>query len=218
MVYYENKTNQPFGLNAEQKYLNHLQNVIHVYDIYKLVEADTEYIDLFARHKIEEVEGWGCRLMFTRPKPGIDHKIDLSVHNAGSGFKRTVDIAFVDIPCRIDKTYYDNVHSTRWVDAIGSMEKVGEIETQVKDNISTEITEDINVEVEKAFSTVSNYRKDDTSFDKVKQVALKEIEPKGNYYEISKVDANDMDTIINFFFSISARFKKRNTIFQKGYI
>lgn len=53
---------KPYGANAEQKYLKHLQNIIHVHDIYKLVEADTKYIDLFARHKIEEVEGWGYRL------------------------------------------------------------------------------------------------------------------------------------------------------------
>jgi len=103
---------KPFGVNAEQKYLEHLAQVIHVQDIYELVQADTEYIDLFANHKIEEVEGWGCRLLFTRPKPGLDHAIDLSVHNANSGFKRTVDIAYVDIPCKIDKVYYDNVHQS----------------------------------------------------------------------------------------------------------
>src|SRR6266487_5831665 len=97
---------KPFGVNAEQKYLSHLQNIIQVQDIYKLVETDNEYIDLFANHQIEEVIGWGCRLLFTRPKRGIDTEIDLSIHNPASGFERTVKMAYVDIPCKIDRTYY----------------------------------------------------------------------------------------------------------------
>lgn len=215
--YYTGNAGTPFGANAEQKYLSHLQNITQIHDIYKLVEADTEYIDLFARHKIEEVEGWGCRLIFTRPKKGIDHAPDLSIHGQNSPFRRTVDIAYIDIPCRIDKTYYDNVQASRWVDAIGDNQKVGEIETQLKDNISTEITEDINVEVENAFRCVANYRKDDDSYNKIAEVINKKLEPKGNYFEVGEHEL-DADTIINFFFAISARFKKRNKIFQKGYI
>lgn len=103
----------PYGVNAEQQYLLHLQNVIHVHDIYKLVEAHNEYVDLFARHKIEAVEGWGCRILFTRPKRGLQQKVGISIHNKDSGFVRTVDIAFVDIPCRIDKLYYDSVQRDR---------------------------------------------------------------------------------------------------------
>jgi hypothetical protein len=95
-----------FGVNAEQKYLQHLTNIIQVQDIYKLVENDNEYIDLFANHQIEEVVGWGCRLLFTQPKKGIDTQIDLSIHNPNSGFERTVKMAYVDIPCKIDRTYY----------------------------------------------------------------------------------------------------------------
>ena len=103
------------------------------------------------------------------------------------------------------------------MDAIGDNQKVGEIETQLKDNLSTEITEDINVEVENAFRMESNYRKDPDSFNKIKDVINKKIEPKGNYFEVKEADI-DADTIINFFFALSARFRKRNTVYQKGYI
>lgn len=209
---------KPFGLNAEQKYLKHLQNIIHIYDIYKLVEADTEYIDLFARHKIEEVEGWGCRLLFTRPKKGIDHAIDLSVHNDKSGFERTVNIAYVDIPCKIDKVYYDNVHHTRWVDALGSPDKVTEVEQQLKDNISAEMSEDINVQVELALCNPANYRKGSgDGWKKPQDVANNILPATGNYYEITYDAAKDMAIILEFVFNISSKFKSRNKVFQKGY-
>ena len=216
--YYTGNPGVAFGINAEQKYLEHLQNITQIHQIYKLVEADTEYIDLFARHKIEEVEGWGCRLVFTRPKKGIDHSPDLSIHNAGSGFKRTVDLAYIDIPCRIDKTYYDNVNASRWVDAIGDNQKVGEIESDLKDNISTEITHDINTEVENAFRLLTNYRQGTgEEYKNIRGIVEKTVMPSGNYFEIEPKDMRDMDLIINFFQVLSSRFKKRNTIFQKGW-
>lgn len=209
---------KPFGVNAEQEYLLHLQNIIHIQHIYKLVEADTEYIDLLANHKIEEVEGWGCRLLFTRPKQGIDHSINLSVHNDASGFVRTVDIAYVDIPCRIDRVYYDNVHQTRWIDALGDNFKILTIETQLKENISTQIADDINDEIENALSDPNNYKKGTgDTYKKAKEIAQGQVMPTGNYYEIKASGANDMNVILDFLFNISSKFRSKNTVFQKGY-
>jgi len=63
------------------------------------------------------------------------------------------------------------------------MSKCGEIEKQLKNNISTEITEDINIEVEDAFCDPSNYRVGDPdTSEKITEIAKGEIEPTGNIY------------------------------------
>ncbi|CAG8594859.1 10408_t:CDS:2 [Ambispora gerdemannii] len=183
---------KPFGLNAKQKYIEHLQNIIHIHDIYKLVGADNEYIDLFTNHKIEE---------------GTDDS---------DTFKRTLDIAYVDIPCRIDKVYYDMVQESRFIDAIGNPAKVSEIGTQLKENIATEMTEDINIEVEHSFTLLKNYRKG-TNSEKVKEIVLGQEEPTGNMFVLTKTAAEDMGTVLDFVFNISSRMRSRNAVFQKGY-
>lgn len=205
---------EPFGVNAEQKYLQHLTNVNQVKDIYKLVEADAEYIDLFSNHKIEEVVGWGCRLLFNRPKRGIDHNIELSIHNPASGFERTVNLAYIDIPCKIDRLYYDTVHPSRWVDALGSEEGVAELETQLKDNLSTEISQDVNDEVEDALADKNAYRAN-TSND-MRKLIDGEDRFDGNMITLDKGKFSLAD-IISFLWCLSSKFKSRNRIFQKGY-
>lgn len=122
------------------------------------------------------------------------------------------------IPCRIEKVYYDNIHQSRWIDALGDEGKVSDIEVQLKDNISSEITEDINKKIELALCDPKNYRKGaGTAHTKPQEVAWGQIISEGNYYEISKVDSENMEVILDFIFNMSSHFKSHNTIFQKGY-
>src|SRR5207248_7797722 len=84
--------------------------------------------------------------------------------------------------------------------------------------ISTEITEDINIEVEDAFCDPSNYRVGDPdTSEKITEIAKGEIEPTGNIYWLTKAQMTDMTTIIDFLWAISSKFKSRNTVLQKGY-
>ena len=73
------------------QYLKLLENKTVQEQIYQLVKADSPYLELFEDSKVE-IHGGQARYILTQPKPGVDFKPDLSIHN-GNTFKRELDIA-----------------------------------------------------------------------------------------------------------------------------